>query len=70
MEIVTLWLIMAGIFLVGEIASRTYYLLGLSMGSLAGSVATHMKFSFWGQWALFFFVSIVFMVLTRELKKK
>ncbi|RZN46150.1 hypothetical protein EF808_05685 [archaeon] len=68
-EIVARWLLLTAIFLGGEILIRTYYLLGPTSGSLVSAVAAHLEFPFWSQWALFFFIAMIFIVLTRELKK-
>ncbi len=68
-EIVTRWLLMAGIFLVAEILIRTYYMLGFASGSMAGAISASLLFPYWSQWVFFFFVTALFIVFTRILKK-
>ncbi len=68
-EIVTRWLLMAGIFLVAEIIIRTYYMLGFASGSMAGAISASLLFPYWSQWVFFIFVTALFIVFTRILKK-
>jgi len=68
-EIITRWLLMAGIFLVAEVLIRTYYMLGFASGSMAGAVSASLLFPFWSQWVFFFFVSALFVVFTRVIKR-
>jgi len=69
-EIIARWLVIAGIFLVGELVVRTYYLLDFSAGAVISALAADLDFPFMVQWATFFFVSLILIVFTREIKKE
>ena len=60
----------AGIFLVGALVIRTYYLLDFSAGAMIGAISANLEFPFMIQWVIFFFVSIILVVFTREIKKE
>lgn len=68
-DIVGYWLLLAAVFLIGELFIRTFYLFGPTLGGLIAGITSHLEFPFWSQWAIFFFVSIIFIVFTREIKK-
>jgi membrane protein implicated in regulation of membrane protease activity len=69
-EIFARWLIIAGIFLVGELLVRTYYLLDFSAAAVISALSADLAFPFMVQWAIFFFMSLILIVFTREVKKE
>lgn len=69
-EIIARWLIIAGIFLAGELLIRTYFMLDLSAGAMIGAVVSHLEFPFLVQWVIFVFASLILFVFTREIKKE
>ncbi|HPR42022.1 MAG TPA: hypothetical protein PK718_05690 [Candidatus Methanofastidiosa archaeon] len=69
-EIIARWLIIAAIFLVGELFVRTYYLLDFSAAAVISALAADLALPFMVQWAIFFFVSLITVIFTREIKKE
>jgi len=69
-EVIARWLIIAGIFLLGELFIRTYYLLDFSAGAMISALSADFQSPFMVQWAIFFFVSLILIVFTREIKKE
>lgn len=63
------WLLLAAIFIGAEMVIRTYYLFGFATGGLAGAVSANLAFPFWGQWIIFIFVALTFVIFTRIIKR-
>jgi len=68
-DIVARWMLLAAVFLVGELLIRTYYLLSPSTGAFVASLAANVKFPFWGQWSLFLSIALILTLVIHEIKR-
>jgi membrane protein implicated in regulation of membrane protease activity len=68
--VVTVWLVLAGLLLIGEIITVGFILLWFSIGAVVASIAAKMGMDFYLQVIVFSAVSIGLLVFTRPIVKR
>ena len=64
------WIILAIIFLIGELLSGGFYLLSIGIGSIAAAILNYLQFSITIQIIAFIVITLIFIILSRPLYKK
>ena len=64
------WIILAIIFLIGELLTGGFYLLSIGMGSLAAAILNYLHFSITIQIVAFILITIIFIIISRPIYKK
>ena len=64
------WIILAIIFLIGELLTGGFYLLSIGIGAIAAAVLNYLQFSITAQIIVFILITLVFILISRPLYKK
>ena len=64
------WIILAFIFLIGELLSGGFYLLSIGMGSIAAAILNYLQFSITIQIIAFILITLIFILISRPLYRK
>ena len=64
------WIILAIIFLIGELLSGGFYLLSIGMGSITAAILNYLQFSITVQIIAFILITLVFILISRPLYRK
>ena len=64
------WIILAIIFLIGELLSRGFYLLSIGLGAIAAAILNYLQFSITLQIIAFILITVIFILISRPLYKK
>ena len=64
------WIILAIIFLIGELLSGGFYLLSIGLGAIAAAILNYLQFSITLQIIAFILITVIFILLSRPLYKK
>ena len=64
------WIILAIIFLIGELLSGGFYLLSIGLGAIAAAILNYLQFSITLQIIAFILITVIFILISRPLYKK
>ena len=64
------WIILAIIFLIGELLTGGFYLLSIGMGSLAAAILNYLHFSITIPIVAFILITIIFIIISRSVHIK
>lgn len=64
------WIILAIIFLIGELMSGGFYLLSIGIGAMAAAILNYLQFSMTIQIITFILITLIFILISRPLYKK
>ena len=64
------WIILAIIFLIGELMSGGFYLLSIGIGAIAAAILNYLQFSITAQIIAFILITLIFILISRPLYKK
>ena len=64
------WIILAIIFLIGELLSEGFYLLSIGLGAIAAAILNYLQFSITLQIIAFILITVIFILISRPLYKK
>lgn len=64
------WIILAIIFLFGELLSGGFYLLSIGLGAIAAAILNYLQFSITLQIIAFILITVIFILISRPLYKK
>lgn len=64
------WIILAIIFLIGELLSGGFYLLSIGMGAIAAAILNYLQFSMTIQIVAFILITLIFILISRPLYRK
>ena len=67
---VVIWIMMAIIFIILELATNTFVLLWLSIGSIAGAILNYFGFDIYVQFIAFVVASLILILSTRKFANK
>ena len=65
-----LWIVLAIVFIIGELLTGGFYLLSIGLGSIAAAILNYFQFSITMQIIAFILVTLIFIVLSRPLFKR
>ena len=64
------WIILAIIFLIGELLTGGFYLLSIGIGAIAAAILNYLQFSITAQIIAFILITVLFILISRPLYKK
>ena len=64
------WIILAIIFLIGELLSGGFYLLSIGLGAIAAAILNYLQFSITLQIIAFILITVIFILISRPLYRK
>lgn len=64
------WIILAILFLIGELLTGGFYLLSIALGAIAAAILNYLQFSLTAQIIAFILITIIFIVISRPLYRK
>ena len=64
------WIILAIVFLIGELLTGGFYLLSIGIGALAAAVLNYLQYSITIQIIVFILITLIFVLISRPLYKK
>lgn len=64
------WIILAIIFLIGELLSGGFYLLSIGIGAIAAGILNYLHFSITIQIIAFILITLIFILISRPLYRK
>ena len=64
------WIILAIIFLIGELLTGGFYLLSIGIGAIAAAILNYLQFSITAQIIAFILITVIFILISRPLYKK
>ena len=64
------WIILAIIFLIGELLTGGFYLLSIGLGAIAAAILNYLQFSITIQIVAFILITLIFIVISRPLYER
>lgn len=65
-----LWIILAIIFLIGELMTGGFYLLSIGIGAIAAAILNYLQYSITSQIIAFILITLIFVFISRPLYGK
>ena len=64
------WIILAIVFLIGELLTGGFYLLSIGIGAIAAAILNYLQFSVTIQIIAFILITLIFILISRPLYRK
>lgn len=64
------WIILAIIFLIGELLTGGFYLLSIGIGAIAAAILNHLQYNITSQIIAFILITVIFILISRPLYGK
>lgn len=64
------WIMLAIIFLIGELMTGGFYLLSIGIGAIAAAILNYLQYSITTQIIAFILITLIFILISRPLYRK
>lgn len=64
------WIVLAIIFLIGELMTGGFYLLSIGIGAIAAAILNYLQYSITTQIIAFILITLIFILISRPLYRK